>query len=487
MLHTIFINFKIKQTRLFITTVFLLTVGFTSCSDFIEIDVSGNEVSPEVIFSTRATVNTAFVSIYTSMREDELISGKSAGIGNSLGLYTDELVDSDSSREIFFNNALLASTQGVSRYWSSTYNLIFQANRIIEGVENSNTLSTEDKNIFRGQALFLRAFLNSYLVELFGDIPIAITTDSNINTRAERAPVAEVYEQIIKDLTEAKALLDPFEALPVNEERIFPDKFVVDALLARVYLYRKNWAMAEAHATTVIDYIAWEPDLTMVFNHEFTVETYASRIWAFKTDVLNNVNTNQGALFFVDENDNLDFHNTITNRDGTTNLIDAFEPGDKRKIEWLGAFEIKFGTIVLDVIYFPAKYKESEPGTDNTTEYPLVFRLAEQYLIRAEARAALGDIAGAQEDLNMIRTRAGLPNTTANTTATLLDAVIQERRVELFTEYGHRFFDLKRTGRINTAMQTAAKPGWDPTDVLLPIPERELEINPNLLPQNPGY
>jgi hypothetical protein len=115
-----------------------------------------------------------------------------------------------------------------------------------------------------------------------------------------------------------------------------------------------------------------------------------------------------------------------------------------------------------------------------------VLRLSEQYLIRAEARARQGDLIGAKDDLNVIRNAAGLGNTIAVTDIAIIDAVLRERRVELFTEYGHRFFDLKRYGTVN-AILSLVKPGWEVTDSLLPLPETELLVNPNLLPQNPGY
>ena len=95
-------------------------------------------------------------------------------------------------------------------------------------------------------------------------------------------------------------------------------------------------------------------------------------------------------------------------------------------------------------------------------------------------------MSGATADLDAIRTLAGLPNTTAVTQQELLDAILQERRVELFTEGGHGFFDLKRAQQLDAALD-AIKPGWNSTDALLPLPEAELLLNPNLLPQNPGY
>jgi hypothetical protein len=123
----------------------------------------------------------------------------------------------------------------------------------------------------------------------------------------------------------------------------------------------------------------------------------------------------------------------------------------------------------------------------------MVLRLGEQYLIRAEARAQQGKVTGAgsaEEDLDAIRTRAGLSPTTASTQAQMLDAILQERRVELFAEWGHRWLDLKRTNTIDQVMSVVApsKGGvWESYKALYPIPFNELLLNPKLKPQNPGY
>ena len=120
------------------------------------------------------------------------------------------------------------------------------------------------------------------------------------------------------------------------------------------------------------------------------------------------------------------------------------------------------------------------------SEYSIVMRLAELYLIRSEAQVQLGQLTSAAADLNTVRKRAGLEEVTATPSAELLEFIIQERRHEFFTEMGTRFFDLKRTGQVNAVLGTV-KSGWDPDDALLPLPESELLINPNLSPQNPGY
>jgi hypothetical protein len=114
----------------------------------------------------------------------------------------------------------------------------------------------------------------------------------------------------------------------------------------------------------------------------------------------------------------------------------------------------------------------------------MVFRLAEQYLIRAEARAKENNISGSQADLNIIRARAGLPNTTATDVNSLISAIIHERQTELFTEWGNRWFDLRRYNL--TDLLKTEKPGWIPADTLYPIPLSQLKLNVYLR-QNKGY
>ncbi|PTS87399.1 RagB/SusD family nutrient uptake outer membrane protein, partial [Flavobacterium sp. HMWF030] len=161
-------------------------------------------------------------------------------------------------------------------------------------------------------------------------------------------------------------------------------------------------------------------------------------------------------------------------------LINSFTIGDLRKTNW-----IKSVSKGASTWYHAYKYKEQNT-TAVSKEYSIVLRLAEQYLIRAEARAYQGDLIGAKEDLNKIRNRAGLAQTTASTKEEILNAILQERRWEFFTEHGHRFFDLKRFNKLDAELKSV-KSGWNSNDSLFPIPQNELSTNPNLGPQNPGY
>jgi starch-binding outer membrane protein, SusD/RagB family len=170
----------------------------------------------------------------------------------------------------------------------------------------------------------------------------------------------------------------------------------------------------------------------------------------------------------------------------SASLYNAFEPEDLRKSNWVATSFVTTGN-TTSPYYYLNKYKNRMLNT-SSPEYLMVLRLGEQYLIRAEARAQQGKTTGtgsASEDLNIIRSRAGLQNTSASTQAGLLTAIYQERRVELFGEWGNRFLDLKRNGQLNSIIGSY-KTTWLPTASLLPIPQNELTYDSNLL-QNPGY
>jgi SusD family. len=138
-------------------------------------------------------------------------------------------------------------------------------------------------------------------------------------------------------------------------------------------------------------------------------------------------------------------------------------------------------------VYYPFKYTSKQTISGGLTQYYMVLRLAEQYLIRAEAYAHLGNEGGALADINVIRKRAGLKESQASGQVALLAAVAQERRVELFAEWGHRWFDLKRTGKATAILGIIPeKQPWDDRQLLYPIPPTEIRADPYLM-QNPGY
>ncbi|MBO0341514.1 RagB/SusD family nutrient uptake outer membrane protein [Flagellimonas profundi] len=440
----------------------------SGCSEFVEVDPPRNTLVSETVFEDPLTLESALADLYYSMREQQGLVSGTFGLTPAMGIYSDELEYYGFNADFLqlYNHNVVAANDLIMAWWRQAYDLVYGANAIIAGVENSSDLSTMEKNRAMGQALFVRAYIHSVLVSLYGDVPYITKTDYLENNRISRMPEAEVYGKIIADLKEAIVLLDGFE--PVAHERVVPDRYVALALLSRIYLYVENWEMAEEMATELISAFPLEFDLDRTF-----LKDSPETIWQLKPEVGNNTKEAAQLIILTVPGQNYAL---------TDALFGAFEADDLRLEHWVASASDADETLTL---YYAHKYKAD--GNETTSlEYSILFRSAEQHLIRAEARAHLENIVGAQTDLNSIRNRAGLSETSASTTNELLEAIMQERRVELFTEQGHRWFDLKRTERANAVMGSQ-KTNWKATDVLLPIPEAELDINPNLLPQNTGY
>jgi len=444
-------------------------VVISSCDRFVDVNLPNSQLTAADVFEDKATANAAMTDIYSKIRDAGLLSGSATGLSHLLGNYTDELDfygTPQNSTVAFYNNSLVASDPAVKDLWTTTYNQIYSANAVLEGVSASASLAATDKQQLTGEALFVRALLHFYLANVYGNVPYITTTDYEQNRVAVRLPVASVYTQVKADLEQAIAFL-PQDYL--TSDRTRPNVYAAHALLARVNLYAGLWDEASNEASAVLNNTVLYANETNLDNVFLTDST--STVWQLATGFVGG-NTLEATTFnFTMGPPPLSAL--------TTSFMASFEAGDQRKVHWTAS--VTDGTSTW---YHPFKYKATVAGT--TSEYSIVFRLGELYLIRAEARAHSGDLIGAKDDLNVVRHLAGLGDTPALTQSELLDAVLQERRVELFTEFGHRFFDLKRFGVIQPVL-SAVKPGWSVDDVLFPIPETELTLNPHLLPQNPGY
>lgn len=459
-------KYFIKYTKVK-TEVLLLIIGtFISCEPFIDVELPSHLLTQEAIYENPETTRAALSNIYSKLRDNTIITGSQAGISNLLSLAADEMTyygtqplpDQD-----FYNNAILPGNPVVLSFWNQGYNLIYAANDIIEGVTNSSGLTPQEKEAFIGEALFIRAFIHHYLTLLYGKIPYITTTDYLENTNVTRQSIETVYENIISDLQAARDLLPDANV----ELKTRPDRWVATAMLARVFLYQERWPEALEEATVILNNFQWEEDINDVF-----LNTNPGTIWQLMPES-EAVNTLEAQTFIFTTS-------PPPLRALNQSLVDSFESNDLRKTAWIG--EVSNGT---ESWFHPYKYKLL-PGSGSNNEYSIVFRLAELYLIRAEAHAHLNNIAQGVSDLNKTRNRAGLDIAIANDSESLLVEIFNERKRELFTEMGHRWFDLIRSNMANTVLGQL-KPGWNNTDVLLPLPEQELLLNPNLLPQNPGY
>lgn len=456
--------FKFKPYNL----ALLISIFLFSCQDFVEVDTPQDELVAASVFKDEASAQSVVTGIYSRMMSS---LGYASGFYDSVtvlaGLYTDEL-DSYISPNSFYENTLTPNEQAVGlHFWNEPYAYIYTCNLVLEKLGVSDNLDSTVKNQLEGEVRFIRAFCYFYLVNSFGDVPLYLTSDYRENSKGSRTPSSDIYKQITQDLEKASALL-PEDYSDYNNERIRPNKYASTALLARVSLYMEDWVNAEKYAGEVISQTGLyglENDLNSVF-----LKNSNEAIWQLQP-VYPGFNTLEGYWFIA-----------TSAPPYTVGLsefvVDAFEIGDNRLEQWVGS--VSDGE---QNYYFPYKYKVQFAST--ITEYSMIMRLAEQYLIRAEARAQQNKTAEAQSDLNLVRNRAGLDDTSAATVSELLDAIYHERQVELFTEWGHRFFDLKRTGRIDDVLSTR-KANWDSYEALLPIPLDETLRNPKIT-QNPGY
>ena len=438
------------------------------CENFVDVPLPSSQLTGAKVFEDPSTAEAAMVDVYSKLRDTGILTGLGGGVSVNLGLYADELANY--SAEILTtnmsNNELLPDNGIILTLWNDSYHQIYCCNAVIEGLEKSSSIPKASIEKLTGEALFTRALIHFYLANIFGDIPYIKGTDYEKNRKAVRSESSLVYQYIIEDLNNAVSLLP---ADYTTAERVRPNKFAAYALLARAYLYSKEWEKASNAASAVLNspLYKWENDPDLIF-----LKTSTSTIWQFMPKRAGN-NTDEAAMFIFNSGPPLS-----TALD--PKLISAFEDGDLRRLKWTRTINSPSGSW-----QHAYKYKKNAP-TATSAEYSIVLRTAEQHLIRSEARARQGDLIGAKEDLNKIRRTAGLPDTPALSAEEIINAVIRERRVELFTEYGHRFFDLKRTGQLDAVLGTVKK-GWNPTDNLWPIPEKELISNPFLSPQNPGY
>lgn len=458
-----------KQSILY-KIIFLLLVIYSlnSCESFTEIEAPQTQLSDKAVFENVNTANAAMADIYARLRDNSMVSGSFDGLTSLMSNYSDELLfhGSNTDLEAFYNHSVNPSNGNLATLWSTSYSQIYATNNFLEGLANSQLINQTDKDRLQGEALFIRAFIHFYLLNIFGDIPYIQTTDYTVNRVVSRMPQLEVWQMIKADLLRAETLIP--DQYPTTE-RVVPNKATVKAMLARVALYTENWTDAVVYTTAVIEnpLYVWQSNLASEF-----LKDNPAIIWA-----LHPGRTGFNTL------DAKTFVSSLTPPIKSTlspDFVNTFETGDGRRTVWIRT--VKKGTASW---FQPYKYKKTGVTTPSQ-EYTILFRLAELYLIRAEARAHTRDEIGAAQDIDKVRTRAGLPPTTASGQANLLKAIAQERKFELFTEQGHRWLDLKRTGQADIVLGPI-KPNWTATQVVLPIPETELLLNQNLLPQNPGY
>lgn len=480
---------KINYTKIYtsrsVALVTITLITMVSCQKLVNVNAPSDTINSGNVYSNDATAIAAVTNMYANISKASLKGGGIPSLNLFPSLSADELSlytgTTNNSVNFYYQNALTPANLNTPDFWTVFYQTIFNTNAAIEGLNTSAGLTLEVKQRLTGEAKFIRAFCYFYLINLYGDVPLVLNTDYKENSQLKRSPQTKVYEQILSDLKDAQDLL-PAEymdatLLKTTSERVRPVKGTATALMSRVYLYTKDWANTEAQATAVItnNNLYDTVNINTVF-----LKNNKEAIWQVQP-VNSGWNTETAKTYILPVSGPDDGGHPFYL---SPFFLNSFETGDKRKTNWVGTISANS----IDYSY-PAKYK-SATYNDAVNEYETVFRLAEQYLNRAEARTELNNTAGAVADLNIIRHRAGLPDYTGSIDQqSLLFAILQERKLELFTEWGHRWLDLKRTGNIDAVMNTVTpqKGGtWNTNWQWYPIARNELLLNANLV-QNSGY
>lgn len=494
-----------SQVSLLILLIIMLSA--LSCKKLAETPIPTDQVAENAVYTNDATAIAVLNEVYTDMNTAPFQGSIAAGsISLFAGLAADEYTlapgITDATYIAYYQNSLsqASAAPSGSEHWSLFYNLVFKCNDALKGLASSGAegLTPAVRTQLIGEAKFMRAFFYFYLTNEYGDVPLALTTDPKVIAQLPRSKQSAVYSQIISDLEDAETKLSEnylgVTLLSTTSEKVRPTKWAVAALLARVYLYTGDYAKSVAKATEVINNSSLFSLLPL--NQVFLKNSKEAIFQIQPTDL--DLNTQEGKTLIIPA--------TGPSTGGIANpvylsktLLNAFETGDQRAGygNWIDTVSYEIAPTVMDTVLFPYKYKISSSvgvtKAGDMSEYFMVLRLGEQYLIRAESSARLGsDQSGAVSDLNAIRQRAGLEAYSGPTDqASLLAAILHERQVELFSEWGHRWFDLKRLGKIDivmgvvTPLKTNGQP-WQSYQQWFPIPLDDMQKSPNLT-QNSGY
>ncbi|TYP94631.1 RagB/SusD domain-containing protein [Sphingobacterium allocomposti] len=446
-----------------LSRVFLCCLPFfIACDKLVEVSSAGNLTVSDDLFATENGYKSVFAGLYQNFRGN--LGLTSGGLSTYMSLASDDLSSTSASSfyQTFLQNSVLSSNSVVSNFWNQAYRGIYRANLILEKIDGASFIPESRRNDYKGQALFIRAFYYFYLVQLFNDVPLALSSDFQQTATLGREQSAVVWQQIIQDLEHAENLI----AADETTERSVPNKFAVWALLARVYLMQGEHDKVIA----VCDQIEAEGGYALVDDlDQVFIKTSTETIWQISAT---NSNTAEGMSFLPA---------SLSARPVfilSPQLLQSFEEMDLRREHWTATQEVSGISYV-----YPYKYKV-RTGVP-PLEYNVVFRFAEVLLMRAESKLETGDIDGALVDLGAVRKRAGLGALSEYTIGEMRKAIHLEKRLEYFAEWGHRWFDLKRIGDID-AVLSVVKPTWKSTAQWLPIPASQRQVNVNLT-QNEGY
>ena len=472
-----------KQIKIIV--LLLLGVVVSSCeSDFLEPTPSSGVTSGS--YYTNATeVETAVVNMYDGIQG---VNSTSTNDNHSV-MYEFYLTEmrSDNTRTkssegeaAQFESYNVEATNGIVRdYYASFYNTIFRANVVLDNLDVIEDASLSAA--FEGEAKFIRAYAYFNLVRLYGDIPLVDRVISILETEVQytRVATSSVYDLIVSDLTTAVGSLD-------NTYRTRASKAAAQGLLAKVYLTLGNYTAAQLLCEDLMGAgYSLEDNFQDIFYNESNDEVifaigYESDLNSdsqnFSAEWLNAVGRTSGVNYVTaDAVAALDAMGG--NRTAYSYRPDASQAGQNQVVKYLPNGDEDLG---ID----PVSSDPTLAGNDW-----IVLRYADVLLMHVEAIMAGGaetSSGAALASFQLVRDRAGLTDVVSNITK---QELLDERRVELAFE-NQRLFDLMRFGQaesVFSAFSAANGLGYSSSDLLLPLPQNEINISDGLLTQNPGY
>lgn len=399
-----------------------------------------------------------------------------------------------------------ANSGTTSNKYNSNYIIIGRANQVLKTIDAA-TFDEKQKNNFKGQALFLRAFCYFDLVQYFGDVPLALEPATSFEqTALPRTPREDVYKQIIADATLAASLLPT----PSAQTKGYVANGAAYALLGNVHLVLKQWENAESALTKITGYSllsdyasVFDPNnknnAESLFEVQYLDEPTAAAASNFGYNFLP-ILADPGVISGFPSGNSNSYAGWNT---PTPDLISSYEAADKRKAASIGFYS---GEGYVNRPY-AKKFVHGAKIAPNTNDNWPVYRYAEVLLMLAEAQNEQAK-PSALTSLNAVHAhpRTGLSPVTTTAQAELRELILKERQIELAFE-NKRWLDLVRTGRAVAVMTAqgnkikanpqayyypagispvAASYNVSETKLLFPIPQREIRLNP-LLKQNPGY
>lgn len=438
-----------KSLRYLATAAVLSAAPLASCNDKLNIEPI-NSVDATKALQTSDDVRAALVGSYDALSGNQLYGGYIQFIAELLGDAGDiNFVGTFTQPRDFITKNIIVDNSFAAGVWLSSYRTINNTNNVLA---NTSKVITVQQGRVEGEAKFIRSAVYFELVRLYArswndgnpqtnpGVPLVLTPTTTISpaSQVKRNTVAEVYAQVITDLIDAEA------KLPVSNG-FFANKGAAGAMLARVYLQQGRFAEAAAAANRVIASNRF-PLVSSVFDEFGTLTNTTEDIFAVQ----------------------------ITTQDGLNDLNTYYSSSQRQDIEVSDAFIGLYGATddrgeLFDDV-FTTKF-------DNQYGNIKVIRSAEMFLIRAEANLRAGTTVGATPlaDINRVRNRAGATPLAAVT----INNVLFERRLELAFE-GFRIHDLRRLGRPVGPLP------FNSPKLILPIPQRERDVNPNL-EQNEAY